>query len=117
MAAHRLLTVLLATLGFATLGFAIAPPTARADDPPPLPEPIHRPVAEILAGLDRPEDDKGWLSVHLDRMNLHGKYGLTYSHQFDGAGTRVRFTVRGPVLAKPLSNKNRRVGLSFEIHF
>ena len=116
MAATCSPTVLLATLGFATLGFATIPATARADEPTPPPDLVHTPVAEILAGLDRPEDEKGWLSVHLDRMNLHKKYGLTYTRSIDAGDRGMRFSVRGPVLGKALS-KRRRIGLSFEIHF
>lgn len=117
MATHRLPTALFATLGFATLGFASAPPQAFADEPLPPPEVIHTPAAEILESLDVPEDEKGWLSVHLDRMNVHEKYGLTYTHRLQSGDKPLSFTIRGPVLAKPLSNRRRRIGLSIKIRF
>ena len=114
MAATRSPTALLATLGFATLAFATAPMTARADESELQFEPIRVPVAEVLAGLERPEDS--WLSVHLDRMNFHRKYGLTYTHRVGAGDEQMRFVVRGPVLRKALS-KRRRIGLAIEIHF
>ena len=117
MAAHRWPTALLATLGSAALGFAIAPPQARADEPVPPPEVIHAPAAEILESLDLPKDEKGWLSVHLDRMRVHEKYGLTYTHRVEAGDKPLRFPIRGPVLAKPLSSKRRRIGLSIKIQF
>lgn len=117
MAAHRWPTALFATIGFATLGFATAPPQVLADEPVPAPEVIHAPAAEILESLDRPQDEKGWLSVHLDRMSVHEKYGLTYTHRIHTGEKPLSFTIRGPVLAKPLSNRRRRIGLSIKIRF
>jgi hypothetical protein len=116
MAARRSPTALLATLGFATLGVATTPATARADEPTSSPQPIRAQAAEILAGLDLPEDEQGWLAFHLDRMGIHKKYGLTYSQRLDAGDKGMSFSVRGPVLGKALS-KRRRFGLSFEIHF
>ena len=114
MAASRSPTALLATLGFAILGFATAPMTARADEPGLPLEPVHVPAAEILSGLDRAED--GWLSVHLDRMNVNKKFGLTYTRSVGAGDKRMSFSVGGPVLRKNLS-KRRNVGLSIEIRF
>jgi hypothetical protein len=116
MAARRSPTALLATLGFATLGLATTAPSARAEEPTHPSEPIRTHAAEILAGLDLPEDEQGWLAFHLDRMGIHKKYGLTYSRQVDAGEKGMSFSVRGPVLGKALS-KRRRFGLSFEIHF
>ncbi len=117
MAASRSPTALLATLGFATLGFATAPMTARADEPGLPLEPVHVPAAEILAGLDRAEDaEDGWLSVHLDRMNVNKKFGLTYTRSVGAGDKRMSFSVGGPVLRKDL-RKRRNVGLSIEIRF
>jgi hypothetical protein len=116
MAVRNSPTALLATLGFATLGLAITAPSARAEEPVPPSEPVHAHAAEILAGLDLPEDEQGWLAFHLERMGIHGKYGLTYSQTLDAGEKGMSFSVRGPVLGKALS-KRRRFGLSFEIHF
>ncbi|MBW2270419.1 MAG: hypothetical protein JRH16_17780 [Deltaproteobacteria bacterium] len=116
MAARRSPIALLATLGFATLGLATTPPIARAEKPAPPPESVHADAAEILAGLDRPDDERSWLSLHLDRMNVHRKYGLTYTRSVDAGAKGMHFSVRGPVLGKALT-KRRRIGLSFEFHF
>jgi hypothetical protein len=101
-----------------TLGLTIAPAESRADEPAPPPEPLSvaLPAAEILDSLDRPEPGKGWLELHLDRMTVHEKYGLTYTHRMRSREKKMNLTVRGPVLGKVLS-KRRRIGLSFEIEF
>ena len=116
MRALRSTTALLATLGFSVLGLATSPLAAHADEPLQPQEPIHTPAAEILAGLDRPVEQEAWFDVHLKRMNVHEKYGLTYTQGIDGRDKPMTFTIRGPVLGKALS-KRRRFGLSFELHF
>ena len=93
MAARRWPTALLATLGFATLGLAITPATVRADEPKPRSEPISTHAAEVLAGLDLPEDEQGWLAFHLDRMGIHKKYGLTYTHGLQTRDKPISFTI------------------------
>ena len=97
----------------ATFGMLVAPLGSGAEELEPTPEARRAPAAEIL---DVPEDDTGWLSTQLDRVKLHKKYGLTYTHALGHGGKGVVLKLRGPVLGKALS-KRRKLGLAFEIHF
>jgi hypothetical protein len=85
---------------------------ANAEPGSPLPEPITNTTAEILAGLGHPEMEAGWLSPHLARVGLSGKYGLVYKRALDFGERKMLLRVRGPALGR-----KKRVGLSFEVRF
>ena len=94
------------------LGMAAAASTSNADELRDPEETAHQRSAEILADLDRPEPGKDWLAVHLDRVRLHKKYGISYTRTLNAGEKGMHFTVRGPALGR-----KRNVGLSLEIRF
>ena len=96
----------------ATFALLMAPHPASAEpDRPPL-EPVTHPNAEILADLDHSEIEEGWLSPHLARVGLSGKYGLVYKRSLDLGDRKLLLRVRGPALGR-----KKRLGLSFELRF
>lgn len=68
--------------------------------------------SEIIAHMDRPETDEGWLAHHLERLHVHKKTGLAYTRSVDIGRHDLRMSVRGPALGR-----KKRLGLSFEIRF
>ncbi len=122
MAARRSPNALHAILAALTLGFAFAPLHAHADDVAAAPEarPVPLLTSEILQIIDdfeRPAIGPDWLDMHLDRMSLSKRHGLTYTHEMVGAEKPMIFKLRGPLLRKPLSNRRRTIGLSIEVEF
>ena len=75
-----------------------------------LEQPRRRSV-EILAHIEKPEGEQGWLSHHLDRIHLNRKTGLAYTQSLRLAEHDLEFNLRGPALNK------KALGLSFEIRF
>lgn len=121
MAAHRSPNALLAALAVIALGLAAAPLHARADDASAAFDSERMPlltseIMQMIDEIDRPDVGPDWLNTHLDRMSLSKRYGLTYTHEVDGAEKPMILKIRGPVLRKPLSGR-RQIGLSFEINF
>lgn len=97
----------------ATLALLAGSHPANAESAPPVREPIPQTTVEILADLDRPEmTTEGWLSPHLARVGLSGKYGLVYKRSLALGQRNVLLRVRGPALGR-----KKRLGLSFEVRF
>jgi hypothetical protein len=96
----------------ATLALFAGPHRANADSDRPSRELIAKPAAEVLAGLGQLEVEEGWLSPHLARIGLSGKYGLVYKRSLELGQRKLQFRVRGPALGR-----KKCVGLSFELRF
>ena len=84
---------------------------AGEDEAMPSPEKSRRSSAEILAHIDQPEAETGWLDHHLDRIHFHRKTGLAYTRPLALAERDLELSLRGPALSR------KRFGLSVEIRF
>jgi len=84
---------------------------ATADGEPDPQEPKHRRSAEVLATLDQPEAEEGWLHFHLDRVRVGGGGGLQYRRSFPGRERDTELRISGPALQR------KRVGLEIEFRF
>jgi len=85
---------------------------ARADDGAARLEATQRRSAELLEHIDRPDPGKGWLALHLNRLEVHKKTGLAYTREIHLGERGVAFSVRGPALGL-----KKHLGLSLEIRF
>jgi hypothetical protein len=92
------------------LALLAASPALAEGDPEAKPREPRR-AAEILATLDQPEADEGWLNFHLDRVRVGGEGGLQYRQSFPGRERNTELRVRGPAL------KRKTVGLEIEFRF
>jgi hypothetical protein len=88
----------------------VASPALADGDPEPQ-APKHRRSAEILATLDQPEAEEGWLDFHLDRIRVGGDSGLQYRQRFPGGERGKELRIKGPAL------KRKTVGLEIEFRF
>ena len=84
---------------------------ALADDEPSAQPPQRRHAAEILATLDQPAAEEGWLELHLDRVRIGGVGGLQYRQRFLGRERGTELRINGPAL------KRKSVGLEIEFRF
>jgi hypothetical protein len=84
---------------------------AGEDKATPSPEQPRRRSAEILAHIEQPEREKGWLSHHLDRIHLHRKAGIAYTRPLSLADRDLELSFSGPALDK------KTLGLALEIRF
>jgi hypothetical protein len=75
------------------------------------PQPQRRRSAEILATLDQPAGEEGWLELHLDRVRVGGESGLQYRQKFPGRERDKELRIRGPAMPR------KRVGLEIEFRF
>jgi hypothetical protein len=83
---------------------------ALADDPEGQP-PQRRHAAEVLATLDQPAPEEGWLELHLDRIRVGGEGGFQYRQKFQGRERDTELRINGPAL------KRKTVGLEVEFRF
>jgi hypothetical protein len=95
----------------AMLGLLITASGAAAEEAEDAPPPRIRRHAEILAQLDRPSDETGWLALHLERIQIHRRAGFAYTRPLSLRKRPLEFTLSGPAM------RRKRVGLSFELRF
>jgi len=55
--------------------------------------------------------NRGWLTTHFSRIQLHKKTGLAYTTRLERPGTDLELSFRGPGMGK------KRFGLSIEVRF
>lgn len=104
---RRARIIVLSTLALLLTGGGLG----GAEEPGAAPERPVRRGAEILAQVDQPPAEKGWLAHHLDRIHIHRKSGLAYSRPLAIGEQDLELRVLGPAMGR------KRVGLSFEIRF
>ena len=75
-------------------------------------EPDSARIVEMLQGPDLPVPGESSLALHLARVGISGKYGLTYTRHLNRGETGMRLLLGGPALGRETA-----VGLSFEIRF
>jgi hypothetical protein len=99
------------SIEIALLAALLVATPALADGDPAAQEPQRRRAAEILATLDQPEAEEGWLELHLDRVRIGGQGGLQYRQKFEGRERDKELRINGPAL------KRKTVGLEIEFRF
>ena len=99
------------SIEIALLASLLVASPALADGDPEAQPTKHRRAAEILATLDQPEAEEGWLNFHLDRVRVGGEGGLQYRQRFPGRERGTELRINGPAL------KHKSVGLEVEFRF